>query len=195
MVLIVCRHGERLDYVQKPKWTMEAQRPWDSPLTVKGKEQAKHAGLAVKEHLQRFGAAPVTRVFCSPLVRCLETAAAMMQSLGLALDGTSAKIQVDTCLSETVSEAWYRSWGIVGLSDSTWGGPKYACFHVPCSSFVPSFGIDGMGEVPALHTGRGGGSATAGRLRCRVSQARALLAAVNAMDWSAGSHKRQERRP
>ena len=42
--LFIIRHGERLDF----RWLRSAARPYDPPLTEKGKEQAK----AVAEYLK-----------------------------------------------------------------------------------------------------------------------------------------------
>jgi broad specificity phosphatase PhoE len=115
---VVIRHGERADYAGKPHWTRTSNRPWDPPLTEHGKKQAHLAGAGLKDHLKQHGLAKVTHVYCSPLVRCLETAEGLISGLGL--HGGNVKIRVDPRLAETVCEAWYRSWGIRGVSDSTW---------------------------------------------------------------------------
>ena len=56
--LVICRHGERLDYVQGG-WTASAARPWDPPLTPKGHDQAALAGAAIAGHLEALRLPPV----------------------------------------------------------------------------------------------------------------------------------------
>jgi broad specificity phosphatase PhoE len=100
------------------------ERPWDPPLTEEGVEQGAALGAGLKEHCERLGLPPVTRVISSPLTRCLQTAAAAARSLGL------REICVEPSLTEGMLEEWYRSWAVPG-ADSTWGGPIHARCGVP----------------------------------------------------------------
>ena len=78
--LVLCRHGERLDYVQ-PGWIRRAARPWDPPLTPQGTQQARSAAAAIQGHLARLGLPPVAHIYTSPLLRCAQTACALAEDL------------------------------------------------------------------------------------------------------------------
>lgn len=73
--LIVMRHGERVDEIDKT-WSAQAVRPYDPYLTPKGEEQAR----AVAEHLKEFD---IKRVFVSPFYRCLQTTMFAMEGVKL----------------------------------------------------------------------------------------------------------------
>jgi broad specificity phosphatase PhoE len=77
-VVFVSRHGERLDYECKKQginWQQTSARPWDSPLSPAGHQQAEAMGRACASHAARLGLAPPTKIITSPLIRCAETAA------------------------------------------------------------------------------------------------------------------------
>jgi len=117
--ILLARHGERLDRVHKAQgknWQKTASRPWDSPLTPLGVAQAKAMGTATAEHMRQIGGAPVKRIFCSPFLRTVETAAAAAAALGL------NTICLEPALVEGMQHQWYRSWALPG-SNSKWGGP------------------------------------------------------------------------
>ena len=117
--VFVARHGEREDYAWHKRgenWQATAARPWDSPLTPAGHLQARAMGAAAAAHAERLGLAPICHIACSPLLRCVETAAAAATATGV------ERVVVESRLSETMCEAWYRSWAVPG-ADSTWGGP------------------------------------------------------------------------
>eukprot|EP00271_Cylindrocystis_brebissonii_P013086 TRINITY_DN32667_c0_g1_i1.p1 TRINITY_DN32667_c0_g1~~TRINITY_DN32667_c0_g1_i1.p1 ORF type:complete len:447 (-),score=72.26 TRINITY_DN32667_c0_g1_i1:265-1605(-) len=69
------RHGERLDVVD-PTWAVKAQRPWDPPLTDWGKWQSFQVGARLRA--EGYG---VTRIVCSPYLRCLQTAVEVARAL------------------------------------------------------------------------------------------------------------------
>lgn len=119
MPLIIMRHAERRDYVDKLWFRKELQegRPWDAPLTDKGKVMAVNAGTAIREFIDKHGLPPVTRAFTSPLVRCVETCALAARAAGY--DG---KLAVEPALAEYVCDEWYYSWAIPG-ANANWGGP------------------------------------------------------------------------
>mmetsp|Transcript_7096 Transcript_7096/g.14338 ORF Transcript_7096/g.14338 Transcript_7096/m.14338 type:complete len:314 (-) Transcript_7096:154-1095(-) len=119
MPLIIMRHAERRDYVDKLWLRKEIQggRPWDAPLTDKGKVMAVNAGNAIRSFLDTHGLPPVTRALTSPLVRCVETCALAANAAGY-----HGKMAVEPALAEYVCDEWYYSWAIPG-ANANWGGP------------------------------------------------------------------------
>jgi len=116
MVLILVRHAERLDYLEKLEWVNVAERPWDTPLSPKGHQQADAAGNAIQELLEKLGYGnKIHRMYSSPLLRCVETCR------GIAKGRYDSKVRVDNRLVEHICDYWYRSWAMQGVSDSTWG--------------------------------------------------------------------------
>ena len=79
--ILVVRHGERLDYVQRDagsNWLRlpTSSRPFDPPLTPHGHDQGRRLGRYVQEHLlPAYGLNPITAIYSSPMIRCCETAA------------------------------------------------------------------------------------------------------------------------
>jgi len=73
--LIVIRHGERQDEVDK-NWSEESSSPWDPPLSQHGREQGAQAAKLLADYA-------VQRVVTSPFARCLETTAVLMEALEL----------------------------------------------------------------------------------------------------------------
>eukprot|EP00976_Prorocentrum_cordatum_P021402 436886-Prorocentrum_minimum.AAC.1 len=122
MPLIIMRHAERLDYVDK-LWIKKNGRPWDPPLTEKGKHRVKlrvqsmQAGEAISAFLGKHGLPPVTRALTSPLVRCVQTCAIAAEAAGF-----QGKLSVEPALAEYVCDEWYYSWAIPG-ANANWGGP------------------------------------------------------------------------
>ena len=130
--VVVARHGERLDYMSRDElgvnWTAQADRPYDPPLTEHGKEQALKLGQHLAGELERLGIPPITAIYTSPFLRCLETS--IFASNGLLRVTPNAPmfpcatadlppICVEYGLSESINEAWYRSWALPN-SDGTW---------------------------------------------------------------------------
>lgn len=74
--VIVMRHGDRLDNVV-PRWAATAPRPWDPPLADDGRIRAFGTGDKFRKLLDF----PIHRVFVSPFLRCLETAAEVVTAL------------------------------------------------------------------------------------------------------------------
>lgn len=74
--VIVMRHGDRLDNVV-PRWAASAPRPWDPPLADDGRIRAFGTG----EQFRKLLGFPIHRVFVSPFLRCLETAAEVVTAL------------------------------------------------------------------------------------------------------------------
>jgi phosphohistidine phosphatase SixA len=74
--VIVMRHGDRIDNFD-PLWTSTAARPWDPPLAQQGQDRAFQMGKSIQ---QSFGF-PIHRLFVSPFLRCIQTAAEFVTSL------------------------------------------------------------------------------------------------------------------
>jgi|UniRef100_A0A914QSX0 broad specificity phosphatase PhoE len=81
--LWVVRHGERVDKID-PNWHKTAPRgAWDDPpITDKGIQQAKEVGKRLQDE-------QIDYIFCSPFVRCLQTATAIVGELK-----TNAKLKL-----------------------------------------------------------------------------------------------------
>lgn len=82
--LFVMRHGERLDDAD-PSWVPKTDRPWDPPLTERGKQQAWEVGKRLRT--EGWG---ITRVVVSPFLRCVQTAAQVVTALCLVDDDDSS---------------------------------------------------------------------------------------------------------
>ena len=132
MPILLGRHGERLDYVLRdaakasgadgPYFKdVQPDAPWDPPLTAAGGRQAAAMGRAAARALAGRKLPPLTAVYSSPLIRCVQTAAAVAEALST--DTVSMPVYVEPSLIETCGESWFRSWALSG-SDSTWGGPQ-----------------------------------------------------------------------
>jgi broad specificity phosphatase PhoE len=92
--LWVVRHGERIDKVN-PEWIKTAPRgAWDDPpLTEKGLNQAKEVGKRLREE-------EIDYIFCSPFIRCLQTATALVGELK---DNAKLKLFVEPGFVEDLS--------------------------------------------------------------------------------------------
>ncbi|KAG9452261.1 hypothetical protein H6P81_005165 [Aristolochia fimbriata] len=73
--VIVMRHGDRMDNVE-PLWVSTADRPWDPPLADAGKVRAWCTGKQIRK--LNF---PISRVFVSPFLRCIQTASEAVTAL------------------------------------------------------------------------------------------------------------------
>jgi broad specificity phosphatase PhoE len=87
-LLVIMRHGHRQDE-QDQTWTETAERPWDPPLSTKGRSQAKEAAYAMRE----LG---IEHIITSPFVRCLQTSAEIVSTLDMKQNNWA----VDWSLSE-----------------------------------------------------------------------------------------------
>jgi broad specificity phosphatase PhoE len=135
-VVIVVRHGERLDYVTRDQggnWLVGQDRPFDSPLTAHGLEQASKLGKELVDQVKSRNLPPIAAIYTSPLLRCRQTSANVRRSIVKALatssptsneNGNSSSqlshVKVEPGLFESLNESWYRSWSLPG-SDGTWG--------------------------------------------------------------------------
>jgi len=107
--LFVMRHGERMDNYD-PEWIASAPRPWDPPLTDDGKKEARKTG----ERLRTQGW-NITRVICSPFLRCIQTAAEVVTALcavqdqPLAIDPSKVKVSIEYGLCEVMNQFAIRT--------------------------------------------------------------------------------------
>lgn len=131
-VVVVVRHGERLDYVERDagrNWVQDnvEQRPWDPPLTERGLHQASDLGEALDGTiLHELGLPSIGAVYSSPFLRCRQTAVGILRggcnarkSEEIPLRPT-LKVKVELGLSESINQNWYRSWALPG-ADGSWG--------------------------------------------------------------------------
>ncbi|XP_010275366.1 PREDICTED: uncharacterized protein LOC104610449 [Nelumbo nucifera] len=108
--VIVMRHGDRIDNFQ-PLWVATASRPWDPPLTDTGKTRAFCTGRKLRKNL----GFPIHRVFVSPFLRCIQTAAEAVSALcavqdnplnmtseNVAVDPSKLKVSIEYGLSEVL---------------------------------------------------------------------------------------------
>ena len=76
------RHGERTDSSNLAEERARVENPHDCPLTNLGVSQAHVTGQYLKEYLSRGGYSDIV-LESSPLLRTLETAAAIAHELGI----------------------------------------------------------------------------------------------------------------
>lgn len=74
------RHSERLDDVDD-SWIASTDRPWDPPITERGREIAYEAGCRLRA--ENWG---ISRIVVSPFLRCVQTAVEVLRAL-LEVDG------------------------------------------------------------------------------------------------------------
>ncbi|KAL9262209.1 hypothetical protein AKJ16_DCAP14763 [Drosera capensis] len=107
--VIVMRHGHRLDNFDAT-WTAVAARPWDPPLYADGFAKASDVG----DRIRRLNL-PIHRVFVSPFLRCVQTAARVVEALcggdgdGEGLDPSKVKVAIEYGLCEMLNNDAIRS--------------------------------------------------------------------------------------
>lgn len=128
-IVIVARHGERLDYYLRDKpddsnFIPTADRPWDPPLSERGRLQGRALGTHLASVIQERGLGEVSGVYSSPLIRCCQTAAEAIVGYaeGLGCDTNDVNVKVEPGVVESMNGNWYRSWCLDG-SNGSWGGP------------------------------------------------------------------------
>jgi len=128
-IIIVVRHGERLDYYLRDEKESNfltlptTTRPWDPPLTKRGRLQGRKLGQCLKRVLEENHISePLTAVYSSPLVRCCQTAAEVINGYqNVTEDDKGLRVTVEPGLIESMNDKWYRSWCLPD-SNGTWGG-------------------------------------------------------------------------
>ena len=99
--VFVIRHAERLDRAD-PSWSSKALRPQDTPLSETGKHQAKRLGKWLYGRLPTR--APLA-IFCSPFIRCVQTADAIASELeGLQRSGLHTASATKICIEPGLME-------------------------------------------------------------------------------------------
>ncbi|XP_047181475.1 uncharacterized protein LOC124847926 [Vigna umbellata] len=143
--VVVMRHGDRVDNFE-PMWVTFATRPWDPPLIQQGRVRAFATGRELRKKL------PFTlnRVFVSPFLRCVQTAAEVVAALsavsdnqdpnnltgdGVPIDPSKIKVAVEYGLCEMMSRAAIRL--DVVPKDGNWG------FDIPkLEALLPAGTVD-----------------------------------------------------
>lgn len=74
--VVVLRHADRLDFSDH-SWAATAARPWDPPLMEQGLLRAFNTGRVIMNDI----GSPIHRVFVSPFLRCLQTAAQVVAAV------------------------------------------------------------------------------------------------------------------
>ncbi|KAH3743858.1 hypothetical protein Pelo_14734 [Pelomyxa schiedti] len=96
----VVRHGDRAD-MNDPSWETTAEKPRDTPLTLKGHKMAEKTAALLKTLHVSCGGGPV-RVLSSPFQRCLQTSAPISRALGV-------PVEVEPGLGEAILPAFFSS--------------------------------------------------------------------------------------
>ncbi|TKY68955.1 Histidine phosphatase superfamily, clade-1 [Spatholobus suberectus] len=125
--VVVMRHGDRIDNFDA-LWVSTATRPWDPPLVQQGRVRAFCTGRKFRNNLSF----PIHRVFVSPFLRCVQTAAEVVAALAAVADDPNAlvrddvpidpsklKVSVEYGLCEMMSRAAIRL--EVAPKDGNWG--------------------------------------------------------------------------
>jgi len=123
--LFVMRHGERIDNYD-PHWIHSASRPWDPPLTNNGKLQAWGTGKRLRTEGWN-----ITRVICSPFLRCIQTASEVVAALcalevhplalssrDVTIDPSKVKVSIEYGLCEVMNSFAIRN--PPSSSDTSW---------------------------------------------------------------------------
>ncbi|KAL0411748.1 UNVERIFIED_CONTAM: hypothetical protein Slati_3764500 [Sesamum latifolium] len=149
--VVVMRHGDRLDNFM-PLWAASAPRPWDPPLVEDGKVRAFGTGEKFRKQL----GFPIHRVFVSPFLRCLQTAAEVVSALcavantsddpndltsnGVVVDPSKIKVSVEYGLSEMLNS--------LAIRDNV--APKDGIFSFDinqCEAVLPAGTVDNTVEM------------------------------------------------
>ena len=83
--VFLVRHAQRIDETDEgPRWRAQnADRWFDPPLTDAGKRQSAAAAAQLVRYAEACDAVPFSCVYCSPLLRTLQTAVEFGRALGL----------------------------------------------------------------------------------------------------------------
>ncbi|KAG6544246.1 hypothetical protein Mapa_014349 [Marchantia paleacea] len=139
--LFVMRHGERRDDADE-LWVESAPRPWDPPLTEKGKYQAWIVGKRLRKEGWN-----ITRVLVSPFLRCVQTAAEVITALCLVdsssdasnsrdavIDPSKVKVSFEFGLSELMNARAIRR-----PPDAATNGSQDIPWHLELSQLAAMF--------------------------------------------------------
>ncbi|KAK7293261.1 hypothetical protein RJT34_16124 [Clitoria ternatea] len=125
--VVVMRHGDRLDNFDR-SWASTAARPWDPPLAQQGRVRAFQTGSRLRQSL----GFPIHRIFVSPFLRCVQTAAEVVAALsavdegfgtitgdGVTIDPSKVKVSIEYGLCEMMNREAIRL--NVAPKDGKWG--------------------------------------------------------------------------
>ncbi|KAK7277112.1 hypothetical protein RIF29_18262 [Crotalaria pallida] len=125
--VVVMRHGDRIDNIE-PLWVSTATRPWDPPLAHEGRVRSFVTGRKFRQSLGY----PFQRVFVSPFLRCVQTAAEIVTALSaveddpnaltaddVPIDPSKLKVSVEYGLCEMMNREAIRN--EVAPKDGNWG--------------------------------------------------------------------------
>ncbi|RDX78108.1 hypothetical protein CR513_41664 [Mucuna pruriens] len=125
--VVVMRHGDRIDNFET-MWVSTATRPWDPPLVEQGRVRAFATGRRFRNNFPF----PLHRVFVSPFLRCVQTAAQVVTALSavaddpnvltadnVPIDPSKLKVSVEYGLCEMMSREAIRL--EVAPKDGNWG--------------------------------------------------------------------------
>ncbi|KAK4754448.1 hypothetical protein SAY87_002552 [Trapa incisa] len=123
--VVVMRHGDRIDSFE-PLWASTAARPWDPPLIEEGRVRAFCSGRKIRTQL----GFPIHRVFVSPFLRCIQTAAEAVSALcaveddpntmssgGVLIEPSRIKVSIEYGLCEMLNRETIR----IPPKDGDWG--------------------------------------------------------------------------
>ncbi|KFK35248.1 hypothetical protein AALP_AA5G260000 [Arabis alpina] len=115
--VIVMRHGDRFDDFD-PLWVSTTERPWDPPLAQDGLVRAFGTGQRIRSQ----NGFPIHRVFVSPFLRCIHTAAEVVAALSAVefdpeaksskdiplIDNSTLKVSIEFGLCEILSTIFIK---------------------------------------------------------------------------------------
>ncbi|KAL6560382.1 hypothetical protein OROGR_003941 [Orobanche gracilis] len=149
--VVVMRHGDRLDNVV-PLWAASAPRPWDPPLAEDGRVRAFRTGEKLRKQIDF----KIHRVFVSPFLRCLQTAAEVVTALcavannsddpndltsnGVVIDPSKIKVAIEFGLCEMMNS--------IAIRDPVAPKDGVFSFSIPdCKAVLPAGTIDNTVEM------------------------------------------------
>ncbi|VVB06377.1 unnamed protein product [Arabis nemorensis] len=115
--VIVMRHGDRMDDFD-PLWVSTTERPWDPLLAHDGIVRAFGTGQRIRSQ----NGFPIHRVFVSPFLRCIQTAAEVVAALSAVefdpdaksskdiplIDNSKLKVSIEFGLCEVLSTTFIK---------------------------------------------------------------------------------------
>ncbi|RIB05689.1 histidine phosphatase superfamily [Gigaspora rosea] len=117
LTLFIIRHGERVDAVD-PNFRYTSPTPYDTPLTSKGKRQAKRTGAYIHDIQLETVVKDIDRqrkveyvIYTSPLLRTVETAIGIAEGIASSrpnLPIDSIQFRIEPAISDWHYHSYYR---------------------------------------------------------------------------------------